>query len=113
MGYRRRAGGGRRDLAEKAILEALRDVGAECWQVGGQGNPDLLVLFQGVYYAAEVKTGAGKETKNQGAFPLWRTVEDALAAIGIRGVLTDEAMKRSAARMMDIHRHSIEKLGDR
>lgn len=83
MSYRRRAGGGRRDIAEKPILEALEAVGAECWQIGGQGNPDVLVRFRGRYYAGEVKTGAGKETKNQGAFPMWRTPEDALRAIGV------------------------------
>jgi hypothetical protein len=82
MAYRRRAGGGKRDLAEKPILAALARVGAEYWQVGGQGNPDVLVRFRGQLYAAEVKTGTAKETANQGAFPIWRSVDDALHAIG-------------------------------
>lgn len=85
MSFKKRAGGGKRDLAEAPILEALRAVGASCWQIGGVGNPDVLVQFRGVYYAAEIKTGKGKETKNQGSFPIWRTVEDALAAIGCEG----------------------------
>lgn len=84
MGYRRRAGGGKRDTAEGPILDALRAVGAEFWQIGGTGNPDVLCRFRGHLYAAEVKTGSGKETGNQGAFPIWRTPEDALKAIGAR-----------------------------
>lgn len=82
MSYRRRAGGGKRDIAEKPILAALVSVGAEFWQIGGQGNPDVLVRFKGRFYAGEVKTGAGKETANQGAFEIWRTPEQALKAIG-------------------------------
>lgn len=85
MGWRRRAGGGKRDTAEKPILEALDDVGAEYWQIGGTGNPDLLIRFpraSGRFYAGEVKTGSGKETDNQGAFPVWRTPEQVLRAIG-------------------------------
>ncbi len=82
MGFRRRGGGGKRDTSEGPIIEALRAVGAEVWQVGGTGNPDLVVRFRTVTVAAEVKTGKGKETKNQGAFPIWRTPQDALKAIG-------------------------------
>lgn len=82
MGWRRRAGGGKRDTAEKPILDALRDVGAEFWQIGGTGNPDVLVRFRGQLYAGEVKTGKGAETENQGAFPIWRTPDDVLKAIG-------------------------------
>jgi len=82
VSYRRRAGGGKRDISEKPIVEALERVGAECWRVGGQSNPDLLVRFRGRFYAGEVKTGKGKETKNQGAFDIWRTTDDALKAIG-------------------------------
>lgn len=85
MGWRRRAGGGKRDRAEKPILDALRDVGAEFWQIGGTGNPDLLIRFprqRGLFYAGEVKTERAKETDNQGAFPIWRTPADVLRAIG-------------------------------
>jgi hypothetical protein len=87
VGWRRRAGGGKRDTAEKPILAALDGVGAEYWQIGGTGNPDLLIRFprrSGRFYAGEVKTGKGKETPNQtGAFPIWRTPEDVLKAIGV------------------------------
>ncbi len=86
MGWRRRAGGGKRDAAEKPIRDALAGVGAECWQIGGTGNPDLLVRFparSGRFYAGEVKTGKAGETDNQGAFEIWRTPEDVLKAIGL------------------------------
>ena len=83
MSYRRRAGGGKRDTAEKPILDALRAVGAEFWQIGGQGNPDVLIRFRGRLYAGEVKSAGGTETKNQGAFPIWRTPEQVLDAIGV------------------------------
>lgn len=90
MSYRRRAGGGKRDESEPGILQGLRAVGAEYWQIGGQGNPDLLVRFRGRLYAAEVKTGNRKETPNQGAFEIWRTKEDALKRIGAIRSRTDE-----------------------
>ncbi len=82
MSYRRNAGGGRRDIAEGPICEALDGVGAEYWLIGGRGNPDILVRFRGREQAAEIKTGKGKETKNQGDFQIWRTPQDALRAIG-------------------------------
>jgi len=72
----------RRDSNEKALRDALQAVGAECWQISGRGLPDLLVRFRGRYYAAEVKTAKGKETEHQGDFPIWRSVDDALRAIG-------------------------------
>jgi hypothetical protein len=73
----------RRDVAEKPIRDALQAVGAEVWQVSGRpGLPDLLVRFRRVLYAAEVKSDGGRETKHQGAFPIWRTPNDALRAIG-------------------------------
>ncbi len=83
MSYRWGRGSGRRDHAEAAILQALKAVGAEYWQLSGTGNPDVLARWQGQFYAAEIKTGTAKETKNQGAFPIWRTPDDALKAIGV------------------------------
>jgi hypothetical protein len=82
MGWRRRAGGGKRDIAEKAILTAWRSVGAQCWQVGGTGNPDVLVRFRGILYGFEIKTGKGRETANQGEWPIIRTAQEALEAVG-------------------------------
>lgn len=79
---RRQAWNLKRDIAEKPIVAALRQVGAEVWRVTGTGCPDVLVRYRAVLYAAEIKTGTAKETKNQGAFPIWRTPDDALRAIG-------------------------------
>ncbi len=74
MGFRRRAGGGKRDTAESPIVAALEAVGASVWKIGGTGNPDLLVRYRGVWMPAEVKTGKGGLTKNQVAlmWPVWR-----------------------------------------
>jgi len=74
----------KRDAAEGPIVEALRAVGAQVWFISGKGLPDLLVRYKGRLEAGEVKSKGGKETENQGDFPIWRKPEDALAAIGIR-----------------------------
>lgn len=80
--FRRGGAGRRRDIAEQPIRDALKTVGAECWQIHGTGLPDLLVRFRGRFYAAEVKSEGGKETEHQGAFPIWRTPEQVLREIG-------------------------------
>jgi hypothetical protein len=82
MSYRRIAGGGKRDTAETPIRQALDQVGAEYWIIGGKGNPDLLVRWRGKFFAGEVKSEGGKETKNQGKFEIWRTPEQVLKVIG-------------------------------
>lgn len=86
MGYRRRAGGGKRDLAEKAIVEALQAVGAQVWRIGGTGNPDLLIRFRGRYEVCEVKTGIGTRTSAQAdiPWPIVRTPEGALGLVRAR-----------------------------
>ena len=80
-------GGGhkRRDANEPDVIQALRAVGAETWQISGRGLPDLLVRFRGRYYVGEVKTAKGKLQPTQGAFPIWRCVDDALRDVGARG----------------------------
>lgn len=87
MGWRRRAGGGKRDTAEKPIIEALTAAGCVVRQIGGTGNPDLLVGHGGRWIVAEVKSGkAGITQAQQGGagvlWPIWRTPEDALRAVG-------------------------------
>ncbi len=84
MGWRRRAGGGKRDLAEDPIVAALEAVGASVWKLGGTGNPDLLTLYRGVWRPCEVKTGKGGLTANQEhlKWAVVRTPEDALKLIG-------------------------------
>ncbi len=84
MGWRRRAGGGKRDIAEDPIVAALEAAGASVWKIGGTGNPDLLVRYRGVWTPGEVKTGKGALTKNQSGllWPIWRCPDDALRTIG-------------------------------
>jgi hypothetical protein len=84
MSFRKRAGGGKRDLAEQAIVDALQAVGARVWRLSGTGNPDLLVLHRGRYTPLEVKTEKGRRTANQTDIPwtLVRLPEQALLAIG-------------------------------
>lgn len=78
----------KRDKAEGPIVEALRAVGAQVFRVSAPGAPDLFVLYRGAWSAGEVKTGKGRTTAAQqqtGAgerWPIWRTPEDALKAIG-------------------------------
>jgi hypothetical protein len=84
MGWRRRAGGGKRDTAERPIIDAMEAVGAFVRQVGGTGNPDLIVRYQGRWVPMEVKTGKGKRTKNQQdiEWPIVTTPDEALREIG-------------------------------
>lgn len=84
MSWRRRAGGYKRDIAERPIVDALEGVGARTWLLQGKGCPDLLVLFRGVYTPLEIKTGKGKRTANQQDIP-WSVVttpDEALKTIG-------------------------------
>jgi Holliday junction resolvase len=76
----------KRDANEKAIVDALFDVGAEVTKISGEGAPDLLVKFRGRLYAWEVKTAKGKRTKSQEdtQWPVIRSVDEALAELGVR-----------------------------
>lgn len=47
--------GRKRDANERAIITALREVGASVQQLDGTGVPDLLVQFRGKLYLLEVK----------------------------------------------------------
>ena len=74
----------RRDSAERAIVDALRAVGAEVLLISGKGAPDLLIRFRGNVVGLEVKTGKGQRTEAQSVtqWPVVRSVEDGLRAIG-------------------------------
>jgi len=83
MSYRRRAGGGKRDTAEGPIVAALRQIGVECWHIGGTGNPDVLTRFRGRYLPLEIKTGKGQRTANQAdiPWPVVRTIDEAIREV--------------------------------
>lgn len=78
----------KRDAAEGPIRKALEAAGAIVIPISGKGAPDLFVVFRGQMWGAEVKTGKGSLTeaqKESGAgrlWPIWRTPEEALKAIG-------------------------------
>lgn len=74
----------RRDLAEKPIVEALEAVGAHVTRISGKGAPDILVRYQGILRAYEVKSAKGKRTaaQEQTEWPILRSVDEALRAIG-------------------------------
>ena len=86
---------GKRDGNQAEIVEALRKVGASVLDLAdvGRGCPDLLVGYAGHDWLVEVKTPTGKLTADEVVFAqTWRghicvvrSVEDALAVIGIRG----------------------------
>lgn len=80
--FKRGGGARRRDANEPSLIAGWRAIGAQVWQVGGRGLPDVLVRFRGVLYAFEIKTAVGKLTEHQGDFPIVRTMEDGLQAIG-------------------------------
>lgn len=87
----RRVGQARkRDANEPAIVKALEAVGAHVTRLSGVGAPDVLVRFPaaswGNLYAFEIKTAKGKQTEAQieTQWPIVRSIEDALQAIGVK-----------------------------
>lgn len=83
----RRVGQARkRDANEKPIRKALEAVGAHVTPVSGKGAPDLLVRWQGRLFGLEVKGKHGKQTEAQVEtnWPIVRSIDDALHAIGAR-----------------------------
>ena len=51
----------RRDVAEPAIVKALRTIGAVVVRHDGKDEPDLFVLHAGRYFWIEVKNPEGKK----------------------------------------------------
>lgn len=80
--FRRGGAGKRRDANESGLIAGWRAIGAEVWQVSGRGLPDVLVRFRGRLHAFEIKTATGKLRETQGDFPVIRTMDDGLRAIG-------------------------------
>lgn len=81
----------KRDANEKAIVEALEAFGADVLRISGEGLPDLFVHYRGRWVPLEVKSKTGGFTKLQAErmtngrviFPVARTVDDALKAVGV------------------------------
>lgn len=75
----------RRDANERAIVDALRAVGAHVTPISGKGAPDLLIRFRGKLAAVEVKTEKGKRTQaqEQSEWPIVRDVDEALLLFGL------------------------------
>ncbi len=80
----------KRDLNEEEIVDALRRVGAHVFRLSEPGAPDLLVAWQGRWIPMEVKSPTGHLTVLQegsigaAVYPIVRTVDEALAALGVR-----------------------------
>lgn len=81
----------KRDDAEPAIVEALKNGGAQVIQLSMPNVPDLLVYYRGAHALMEVKTGKRKLKPGQVDFAAWwqgpvftvRNATDALAAMGM------------------------------
>lgn len=76
----------RRDSNEGEIRKALHAIGAQTWQINGRKLPDLIVLFRGRWFPLGVKTQTGslRPGEADAPWPLVRSVEQALAAVGVR-----------------------------
>ena len=80
------------DANHAAIVKALRQIGAEVTDLSGNGNgvPDLLVAFRGMFFLLEIKVVTGKlnelQTKwfakhtNCRAYVV-RSIDEAIAAV--------------------------------
>ena len=75
----------RRDAIEPDIIAALRARGAQTWQIGGRGLPDLLCWHQGRPTVLEVKSGAtgmsAVQASAQAPWPVVRTVAEAVSEV--------------------------------
>ena len=92
------------DANQQEIVNALRQIGAKVQSLApiGQGIPDLLVAFRGVWYLGEVKRPRNEQhTKSEltpqerdwhtafesyAPIQIWHSVQEALAGIGAHDV---------------------------
>lgn len=83
MTFRKGGAGKRRDATEPAIIQALKVVGCQVWQVSGRAVPDLLVYREGRYFPMEVKSVRGTRTEAQRdvPWPIVRSIDDAFDVI--------------------------------
>lgn len=81
--FRRGGAGRKRDAVEPDIIDALRAVGCQVWQISGRAVPDLLAFRQGRYFPMEVKSKGGKLTAAQRdvPWPVVRSVDQAIRVI--------------------------------
>jgi hypothetical protein len=77
----------KRDANEPAIVQALEAIGCQVTRISGPGAPDLLVRRGAQLWAFEVKTATGTQTAAQRdtSWPVIRSIDAALQAVGIRG----------------------------
>lgn len=84
---------GKRDSNEKSIVEALEAIGVKVWRL--DWPVDLLLMWRGKVYVAEIKMPDGDFEPGQKTFireagyagckvHVWRSVEEALAEFGAR-----------------------------
>ena len=73
----------RRDRNEAEIVQALEQCGATVRRISGHDLPDLLIFHRGRWLVAEVKSASGKltEGQQQAAYPVVRSVSDAIALL--------------------------------
>ena len=71
----------RRDVAEPAIVKALRTIGAVVVQHHGKDEPDLFVLHAGRYFWIEVKNPEGPRGGKSGDGQKLRPGQEAFRAI--------------------------------
>jgi hypothetical protein len=88
----------RRDANERGIIDGLRKIGAEVWQLDKPG--DLLVFYRGLWSVLEVKDGDKSPSRRKltddeteaharlpaNAIPIVLTLDQAIAAISYRGL---------------------------
>lgn len=75
---KRGGGGKRRDSTEAEIVDGLRKLGADVVRCHGDGAPDLIVGWKGIWLPIEVKAKKGRVQANQMQYPVARSLADAL-----------------------------------
>ena len=89
MSFRRGGAGKKRDAIEPAIVQALRAIGCEVYQINGRALPDLLVRHRSTWVPLGIKSGekarlTPSERENKPSWPLVRSVPEALEVFGVR-----------------------------
>lgn len=88
----------KRDTNEPEIVQALEGVGCSVERLSAPGVPDLLVAFRGAHFLIECKMPGETLTPAQkrwhwawnGKVSVVRTVDEALAAVGLKPAAKNE-----------------------